>query len=107
MSFQHLSKPVHRLKHDASSQNITTSAWVQLDASLDKPCSGIKIYNGTGSILEFAIGGSGSEVAQPYYLPPEESSPVLPINLSYGSRLSLKAVDKSATQGHVIFNFFG
>ena len=101
-------KPVSRAYLDTASTNITTSAWVEAIASTGQPASGIEIFNGTGRLLEIAIGAAASEVAMEYYISPGGSPAIIPLfDFAKGVRISLKAVDATADVGLIVYNFFG
>ncbi len=101
-------KPVAREYLDTASTNVTTGAWVEIIASTSEPASGVEIFNGTGRLLEIALGAVASEVAIPYYIPPGGSADNLPLfDFPKSVRVSVKAVDVNATTGLIILNFFG
>ena len=100
-------KPVHKLYLDTNSTNITTSAWVEVDASIDEPASAVELFNGSGRLLKLALGAAASEVEIPYYLSPGGSSILVSLyDFPKGSRLSVRAVDATASSGLIVFNFF-
>lgn len=90
---------------DASSSNITSSAYVQLDASLASGCKEIEIYNGTGQPLIFATGAAASESEKIYVFPGGNGR--VPLAITAATRTALKAVSTSATTGEVYVNFYG
>ena len=99
-------RPVKTTRHAFASTNVTTSAWVTVVASMDKPCSYVEIFNSSGSVLQLATGAVASEAAIPYQVLPSGSSILLPINIANSVRLSAKAIDADATTGALILNFF-
>lgn len=102
-------KPVAKLVHDFASTNVTTGAWVEIEDSTTAPCSALEIFNGGGSILKISQGAAGSEDSAelPYYILPGGSQIVLPIEISKGKRLAVKAVDQNSTFGSLVLNFLG
>lgn len=100
-------KPTATLAIDTSGTNITTSAYVQLTASLSAPCSMIEVFNQSGSLIKLAIGASGHEVDIPYTIPSGGSNQLLTIEIAKGVRLSAKAVDANQTTGYLVINCFG
>jgi len=101
-------KPVLRKVHSFGSTNVTTSAWVEIIASMTKPASAVEIYNGSGRILELSKGDLGEETGNEieYYIIPGGSSILLPIEFANGDRISAKAVSANATADYLILNFF-
>lgn len=100
-------KPQKAHNHDFNGTPVTTAAWVQLIASMDKAISTVEIYNSSGSILELGLGSAGNEVSIPYYILPNGSLILLPIEIAFGQRLSAKAVNQDATVGELVLNFLG
>jgi hypothetical protein len=85
-----------------SSTNITTSAYVQLVASTTNTINSVYIFDSSGQAMIFAIGGSGSEVAQ-IYVPPGGGN--FPIQIASGTRIAYKALSANATAGYLIMSF--
>jgi hypothetical protein len=104
-----VTKPVHTVSLDTSVTNVPETVWTEVEHSMPKPASAVEIYNGTGKILEIAIGGIGNEVPISYRLAPKEVSPILPIEFSNGERISLRSLNGEGTAnlGSVVLNFFG
>lgn len=104
----HARRPLKKFRHAFGSTNVTTSAWVELIASMDKPASYVEIFNSSGSILKLSTGAAASEDSYeiPYYVLPNGSSILLPIEFANLKRISAKAVDVDATMGSLILNFF-
>lgn len=92
---------------DTSSTNITSAAYVQLFASTTAAVSWVSIFNGSGSILELATGGSGSEVVQ-LVVPPGGIEARLAIAAS--TRVAVRrypAVSTDMTSGFFTINLMG
>ena len=111
MSFRLLSKnPIATVTIALGSTNITTSAWAQLLAKLPKACTAIEIFNPSGSTIQVSTGKAGFESSSiiPYTILPGGSNILLPVEISGGVRISVKAVDSNATgPGQFTLNFFG
>lgn len=86
---------------NAASTNITTSAYVQLIASTSAQITEICMANTTGSILKIATGASSSEVDR-LYLPPS-SSGCFDVFIAASTRISLEALDVTASTGYMLF----
>jgi hypothetical protein len=99
-------KCVQVIRNDYSSVNVTTSAYVQLDDALNHDVRGISAFDSSGKTLKLALGASGSEVDIPHYIPPGGTDGVVPIKASRGDRLSIRAVDATASSGVIILNLF-
>lgn len=87
-----------------ASTNVTTAAYVVLDTSLNSRVSHAEIFDSSGSILKLAVGGAGAEVDVIHIVPGGNGR--IPLVLSEGQRLSIKAVDATAATGHLIINFY-
>lgn len=103
-------KPVeHELYNTGGGTPVTTAAWFQITAATTKPFSFLHIFNQTSSILKLAVGGAGVEVEIPFYIPPG----VEPFFVAFddvcpkGSRLSVRAVDSTASSGYILLNMMG
>lgn len=104
-------KPVLTLTLDASSSNISTSAWTQVAAAtaVTKAGSAIEIFNSTGSTLAFSYGGAGSEASNlyPYTILQGGTSMMLPMEIYNNKRISVKALDQASVAGLLVLNLFG
>lgn len=89
--------------HAYASTNVTTGAYVTLVASSPISVSKLQICDTSTKLLKIALGASGSEmdictvqvsgcVVVPYYIPA-------------GSRLSIEAVDATASAGYNTLSF--
>lgn len=98
---------VQSIRNDYSSTNVTTSAYVQLDSSLNQDTRSLEIFDSSGRTLVLARGASGSEVDLPFYIVPGGNANIVDVGLlPRGTRLSIKAVDASATTGVLILNLY-
>ena len=102
MGSQRGSKLSQVIRNDASSVNITTGAWLELDDSLDGDSNHIDVFNSTGEELRLAIGPAGSEqeVARIFTSGLDHQ----PLLLNEKMRLSVRAVSANATTGELIMN---
>lgn len=89
---------------DASSNSITTSAYDELDSSLDGNILAMEIYNSTGQVLRLAHGPAGSEVDDFYIMP--GGNGLIYVQFDIGARLAVTAVDGNATSGQLIINCY-
>ena len=92
------------LRNDYASVNVTTGAYVQLTASTASIINHIQIFDSSGSVLVLATGSGGSEIDQMYIFPGGNGPTDLLIPA--GTRVSIKAVDASATAGQFLLNCF-
>lgn len=91
-----------------STTNVPTGSWTTLlaKASNKSACSGLEIFNPSGSPMQIATGDAGSEVALPYTILPGGTTGFLAIEIPGGVRISLQALDASVTAGRFILNQF-
>lgn len=88
-----------------SSTNVSTSAYTELVSATSKTLKGITVMNScTTSPLEIALGASGSETTQ-VIVPASMSTVVyIPMAAPYGSRISVIALDHTASTGELQLN---
>ncbi len=98
--------PIQRVRLDYSSTNVTTGAWVELLASCPR-AKFLEIFDSGGRVMELSHGATGSENASifPFYIVPGGKPTENYVPISEGQRLSIRAVDASATNGQIILNF--
>lgn len=92
------------LRNDYTSTNVTTGAFVEVKAALALACSEIEIFDSSGQTLEFATGGSGSEVVQFRIFPGGNGR--LPLAFAMGTRITVRAVSATADAGELNINFY-
>lgn len=97
--------PAHRIRNAYASTAVTTSAWVQLDSSLDSSCKIVEIFDSGGQTMELGVGASGSEASLPFYVVPGGNGRI-PLTLCAGQRLAIKAVSGTASTGEFIINLY-
>lgn len=81
-----------------SSTNVTTSDYVTLFASTPISVSKIQILDSSTKILKVAIGASGDEID--ICTCPVSGTVIIPVFIPQGTRISIKAIDASATTGY-------
>jgi hypothetical protein len=99
--------PVTKLSNVYSSTNVTTAAWVQLSAALPAAVVAMHAYDGSGKVLKLGIGSAGNEVDLNVLISPDSGKILMPVEISKGVRLSIRAVDANATTGTLALTLFG
>lgn len=89
------------LTNDYTGVNVTTAAYVQLVASTANAINLLHIFDSSGSFIIIATGAAASEVDR-LYIPPGGSGVPFQLNIPAGTRISLKALDVSATTGRFL-----
>jgi hypothetical protein len=84
--------------------NVTTSAYVELDAALNANVSAIEIFDSSGETLLLALGAASGEVDTLFIMP--GGNGFLNCALPKGARLSVKAVSGNATTGELTINLW-
>lgn len=92
--------PVDLLRLNYAVTNVATSAFTQVSASLAGACTAVDIFDSSGQTLQLGVNG----VAK-LYVTPGGNGPV-PLSLSAGSVISLKAVSSAATTGEFDLNCY-
>lgn len=88
--------------HSYASVNVTTGAYVEIVASTPSSFGRLEILDTSTKILKIAIGEAGSEID--ICTAPVSGSLIVPYFIPQGSRLSIIAVDASATTGYNILS---
>ena len=85
--------------------NVTTGAYVTLVASTPIHVANLVVCDNSGHILKIAVGAAGSEVD--LVSVPLNACMVIPVGpiLKLGARLSIRAIDASATTGYNVVSF--
>lgn len=98
--------PIQRVRLDYAVTNVTTGAWVQLLATCPR-AKFLEIFDSGGRVMELSLGAAGAEAANiiPFFIVPGGKPTENYIPISEGQRLSIRAVDASATNGQIIINF--
>jgi hypothetical protein len=97
--------PKQLIRNDYSSTNVTTSAYVELDAALDGHTNEIEIFDSGGETMLLALGPVGSESDIMYIIPGGNGR--IKLGLPQGARLSVKAVSGNVTTGELTMNLWG
>lgn len=84
-----------------ASTSVTTAAYVQLIASTAAAVTRVYIQNTSSSILIMATGAGGAEVDRVYIGP--GGSGVYDITIPASTRISMKALDSTASVGYFLF----
>jgi hypothetical protein len=95
---------VDKLRHDYSSVNVTTGAYVQLIASTTGTIRKLEIFDSSGRTLVLATGAAASEVDLLYITPGGNGT--ITVTIASGTRLSIKAVSANATAGELVLNTY-
>jgi hypothetical protein len=88
-------------RNDYGTVNVTTSAYVEVTASTSGAINRLYIADTSGSAMILATGGAGSEVDQLYIGPGGNEAP-FELAIPTATRVSIKALDVSATSGQMI-----
>ena len=86
-----------------SSTNVTTSAYVTLVSSSPITVSKIQVCDTSGKILKLAQGAASSEVD--FCTIQVSGCVVVPVFIPAGTRISIRAIDASATSGYNTLSF--
>lgn len=90
---------------DFTGTPVTSAAYVTLLASTSAAIKKVQIFMGQGSPLILALGAASSEVDQIYIFP--GGNGLMELEIPTSTRVSLKAVNTSATEGYILVNFLG
>jgi hypothetical protein len=95
---------VTRARHVYSVTPVTTAAYQQLVLSLAATVNEVEIFDSSGETLVLATGGAGSEVDQAFVFPGGNGR--IPLTITSGTRISVKAVSATANAGEIAINFY-
>ena len=87
--------------YDYTSGSVTTSAYQTVLGSTSNKCSQLYIADTSGSAMILAVGGVGAEVDQ-LYIGPGGSDAPYELAVAASSRISIKALDTTASVGRMI-----
>ncbi len=85
------------------STNVTSSAYVELVAATPFPVSRIQVSDTSTKLLKIATGAASSEVD--IVTCPISGSVLIPYQIPAGTRLSIKAIDATASTGYNVVTF--
>lgn len=91
-------------RRDYSTDSVTTSAWVELIASLAADVSEIEIFDSSGETLELGTGAGAAETRLIYVTPGGNER--VPVSIASGTRISIQAVSGDALVGELVINFY-
>lgn len=98
--------PVWTYMNDYSVNNVSSSAWFQLIASLPENVTTVEIYDSSGQVIEFGYGPAGSEDRAVFIFPGGNATPVGLI-LNKGMRIVIRAVTGSPiSTGILVINAY-
>lgn len=83
-----------------SSTNVTTGAWVQLDASTAAAINELYIFSSCGETLELGTGAAASE-SRVLLIPPGGLDGKVSLAIASGTRLALRGVSGNCTSGQI------
>lgn len=98
--------PVSTIRNVYSVTPVTTSAYVQLSASLPNFIRAVQIFDSSGQLLQLALGAAGHEVLVPWVIMPGGQGDMIPMVGAVGQRLSIKAVSGTANSGEIDLNLY-
>ena len=93
------------LDNDHSSTAITTGAYTELLASTYAEINHLEIFDSSGETLVLAIGESGSEIDLIEITPGGNGD--IPLKITAGSRISVKAKTEDTSSGRLSINCLG
>lgn len=96
---------VQLIYNDFATTNASSASYTQLVASLNLNSGFAQISNSSTSTIKLAVGPTGSE-GDVIYIPPSSVCPVVGLLLPKGGKLSMRAVDATASSGKLIINLF-
>lgn len=90
---------------DFSSTPVTSAAYVTLLGATSAAVRKVQIFMSQGNPLILATGAAASEVDRIYVIP--GGNGLIDLTITTATRVSLKALSTSATEGIILVNFFG
>lgn len=97
---------LHSLLRNYSTDNVTTSAWIELIASTSAITKKIKIDDTSGQVLEIGTGTAGNEVHL-CYIPQGGIDAEIDLTIPAGTRVCVKAVSATANTGYLVMEVIG
>jgi hypothetical protein len=98
-------KLIHIIRHVYSDTNVTTGAYVELDAVLSGDVKALEVFDSSGETMLFAYGAAGSEEDSFQIMPGGNGR--IPFLMSKGVRLAVKAISGTASTGELTINLWG
>lgn len=83
-----------------SSSNVTSGAWVELDASTAAAINAITVFHSCGDAVELGTGAAAAE-ARVLLIPPGGFDFIIPLRIESGTRLSLRAIGTTCSAGEI------
>lgn len=100
-----LLKPTEKIRLVYSSTNVTTAAWVQIDAATLTFATKIEIFDSSGQTMKLGTGTAGNEVDLPLIITPGGNG-LIPVQIPQGKRLVVRAVSGTANTGELDINIY-
>jgi hypothetical protein len=95
---------VHTVRHVYSSTPVNTTNWQQIISSVSAGIRRIEIFDSSGQTLELGTGAAGSETRRILIFP--GGNGFVPLSISTGARVSIRAVSGIANEGEILINFY-
>lgn len=86
---------------DYSGTNVTTGAWVEVDASTAAAFNALYLFSSCGEALELGTGAAAAET-RVLLIPPGGLDGAVPLAIPSGTRLSVRGVSGSCTSGQLL-----
>lgn len=96
---------LHTIVYDYSDAAVTSATYVQIEDDLPVTAKKLQIFDSSGVPLYLATGASTAEVNKMVIVPGGNGN--IEVALAENVRLTIKAVDDSATAGLLIINVLG
>jgi len=96
---------IEDFRQNATTTPFVAGTWVEVDASTSADSVFINVSNFTGEVLEIGTGAAASEVK--LFSVGEGGEDPLQIEISSGTRVSVRSPDNDATSGNVIVTILG
>jgi len=93
---------VQQIRVNYATNNVTTATWFELDSALDEHARHAEILDTGGATMKLGIGAASSEVDLVHVIP--GGNGLIPLKLSKGQRLAVKAVSANVTTGELTIN---
>lgn len=87
--------------YDYTGGSVTTSAYTQVIASTTNEINRLHVFDSSGSAIIIATGANAAEVDR-LYIPPGGSGAPYEVNIPASTRVSIKALDATASTGRLI-----
>jgi len=89
---------------DASSTNVTSSAYVGVIPSTSDQAKAIEVYNGSSTPLSLAVAPSGGSYTEQLLIGPSGWTPVMKLYIPAGASVGVKSKGSTVSSGVVLVN---